>query len=139
MEASELKKVLTKPQVERLKALGPGLKIDKIVGNRVMVYPIVPYTEMDRLESEGSLVIPEHLREQYTPEASTGIIIGVGNGVSESDREYLSEGTMVMYHHMAGEKYTVDKNNVVVLDVREIRCTLLDTEDVVTPIKLKGE
>lgn len=131
------KKVLTKPQVERLKALGSGLKVGKVIGDRVLVKTVKPWTDMDRVEKEGLLAIPQSAREANTPKESTGVVVGVGTEVSMYSE--LEVGTMVMFSVHSGWEFAIGgEDGFRVLDTKEILCTLEQTEEdgaVVVPVK----
>lgn len=126
-----MKVTLPKAQILRLKALGSGLKIGTVLGNRVIVKPIKPYTDLDRVEKEGKLIIPEKVREDNTPLASSGIVIALGNGVEGFNRCLLAEGTMVMFNKFSGSEFTVDEVDIRVLDVDQILAVLEDTQNAV--------
>lgn len=136
MEAQEQKKLLTRPQIERLKALGSGLKVGRVLGERVLVKTVKPWTDMDRVEKEGHLVIPESVRQANEPKESTGVVVAVGDLMSE---ELLDVGTMVMFSVHAGWEFTIGgESGFRILDLKDVLCTLEQTEEeptVVAPVK----
>lgn len=123
MEARD-KKILTKPQIERLKQLTNNLQVGKVLGARVLVKLVEPYTEMDRLEKEGLLVIPETNREANTPMPTTGVVVGVGQQVTE-----LGEGDMIMFSRFAGTDCYFNEEAFRIMDAREVLCTLVETPE----------
>jgi co-chaperonin GroES (HSP10) len=135
--SDELKTILGKPEITKLQALGTGIRVGEVLGNRVLIRTVAAYTDMERVEKEGLLVFPETTKDANTPLASTGYIIKVGTGVSEEDRGYgIVEGAMVMFSKYAGTDYVIDGlKGFRMLDVRELMCTVIDTKSVVVPIK----
>ena len=156
--------MLTKPQIERLKALSHGMAVEHVMGERVLVKPVTPKTDMDRLEQEGLLFMPEDAKEVNTPLPSVGVIMQRGTKVSrgnlvqrglrlwvrflqrlEPDREHnhpmpadwdrLEPGIGVMFSPFAGSDWAVENEEFRVLEVREIMCTLSGLKDVVVPVR----
>lgn len=121
----------------------------------MLVKLVVPFTDMDRVEKAGLLVLPQTVKENNTPLASTGVIVKLGElfrsmpGLYQMDEEdrirlgmdpkepppVLQEGTMVMFSRFAGSDVRVDEEQFRILDESEIMCTLTDVNNVVTPIK----
>lgn len=134
MENAADKKLLTKPQVERLKALGSGLKVGRVLGDRVLVKTVKPWTDLDRVEQEGILVVPKDLKESYTPKESTGIVVATGFAPMG-----LDVGTMVMFSMHAGSEFSVGgEEGFRILDAKDILCTLEQADvdpAIVVPVK----
>jgi chaperonin GroES len=130
MDLRDQKLALAKPQVARLKALGEGLKIGKVLGNRVLVKPAMPMTEMDRVEKAGTLVIPKAVKDANTPMPSTGVIVAIGDivGFSYYD-DILKEGTAVLFSKYSGADFIIDRVEYKILNVDEIMATLEVEED----------
>lgn len=128
MDAKEAKKVLTKPQIQRLKQMTSGLEVGKVLGERVLVKLVEPYTEMDRLEKEGILVIPETNRESNTPLPTTGIVVAVGRGGEPGHLLELAEGDMILFSKYAGTDIYLNEEAFRIMDVREVLCTLVETK-----------
>ncbi len=151
--SEELRKSLGIPEVARLKALGEGIRIGEVIGPRVLVKKVKPWTEADRLEKEGLLYVPEDAKEKNTPLESTGIVVAMGSTAlrdpmnlkldpGDPERnvdcfEYpiITEGTMVAFSKYAGSDISADHEDFRILELREILCTLVDTKGVVTPVK----
>ena len=112
--------MLTKPQIPRLKQLTSGHSVGQVLGNRVLVKTVEPYTEMDRLEKEGLLYAPDTAREANTPLPTTGIVVAVSAEVHA-----LFEGDMVMFSKYAGTDCYFNEEAFRILDVREVLCTLV--------------
>lgn len=156
--------LLTKPQIERLKALGSGLQVEHVMGDRVLIKPVVPKTELDRLEQEGILFGPEDAKELNTPLPSVGVVMQRGTKVSrgnlwqravrawlsflrrlEPDREFnhrwpadwdrLEPGVGVMFSPHSGSDWAVENEEFKILETREVMCTLSGLRDVVVPMR----
>lgn len=130
MDLAELRKTaVAKPQVAKLKMLGEGLKVGVVLGRRVLVKPVIPFTDADRVEKEGRLIIPEQVKKDNTPLPSTGVIVQLGTQVKE---EELQEGTGVCFSKFGGTQFVFDKEDYLILNVDEIMCTfMLEQEGVI--------
>lgn len=135
MTSKELRETIVRPNVVRLKALGIGIKVDKVLGRRLLIKLVIPFTDMDRVEKEGLLALPESVKKANTPTPSTGVVVGHGHELTEEERQLVPEGVMVMFSRFAGTDFTVDEESLRILDVSEVVCTLADTEGVVVPVK----
>lgn len=124
MDTKDLQEAIGRPQMARLKALGKGLKVGKVLGRRVLVLTVAPYTEMDKVEKMGLLHIPKSVKEENTPLPTTGIVLLVGPEVMEGT---VGEGDMVMFPKFSGSDLLIEEQNMRILDIREILCTLVDT------------
>lgn len=83
-------------------------------------------------------MIPEHIKKEYTPLPSTGVIVRLGEEV-DTLLTPLREGTMVMFSKYSGTDASVDtEHDFRILDITEILCTLVDTEEVVTPVLMES-
>ncbi len=78
---------------------------------------------MDRLENEGLLYVPKHVKEQNTPPASTGIVVQTGRDIN-----YWQTGDMVMFGSLMGSRYTIDGQEIIILDENEVMCSLEPTD-----------
>lgn len=109
------------------------MRVGRVLGNRVLVAPVKPYTDMDRVEKEGLLVIPQAAREANTPKESTGIVIAVGD---EAHHPALKEGTAIMFGKHSGFEILVDEEEYRIIEVSDILCTIeFDDPSVVVPVK----
>lgn len=121
---------LGKPQIARLKNLGTGMKVGVVSGNRLLIKAVNPYTDLDRVEAEGKLYIPKSVKKDNTPLPSTGIVLKIGEEVSLADREIYKEGTAVLFSKFAGHDFVVDEEDLKIMEVNEILCTIEFTEPV---------
>jgi len=121
MDQKELAAAL-KPNLLRLKQIGAGIKVGKVLGSRVLVKTVVPRTDLDRVEEEGLLFVPKHVKTENTPLPTTGIVIQVGPGVS-----VVTEGDMVMFPKFAGCDFKIENEDFRVVEEAEVMCTLVDT------------
>jgi co-chaperonin GroES (HSP10) len=94
MDIQQAKAAITIPQVNRLKDLGMGLKMGRVFGTRVLVQPVNPFTEVDRLEKEGLLYAPKNAKDQATPLPSTGVVLQLGEGLIN---QFKGSGTHISY------------------------------------------
>lgn len=134
MHSNELKTSLGRAAITKLKALGSGIQVGKVMGRRILVKLVESYTDMDRVEKEGTLYIPKTVRDANQPLPSTGVIVKLGEEFAYTDTGGLAEGDMIMFSRFAGTDFRVDEQNFRILEENEIMCTLIDTEQVVTPI-----
>lgn len=102
------------PEVKKLKALGKGLEVKRVCGERVLVRLAEEYTELDEYERKG-LAIPDYLKKEKTPIPTTGVVTAVGNGVAD-----IAEGDMVMFSKFAGTDFLLEANRFRIMDVKEI-------------------
>lgn len=129
MNPKEQKQLIKKPEVSRLKMLGSGLKVGRVLGRRVLVKDVEPETEMDEVEKRGLLVIPESVKEANTPKSSVGIVLQLGDnfdypGLDNFVPYSVSEGDMVLFSKYAGVQFAVDKElGYRIVDESEIICT----------------
>lgn len=129
MTSEDIKKSIGKPALLKLKEVAKGIKVGLVFGNRVLVRTVVPFTDMDRVEKESILFIPETVKDANTPMPSTGIVVQLGLGVSEYDQAKLPVGTAIMFSRYAGSVAMVDEEDFRILFVEEILCTLEKKDD----------
>lgn len=103
-----------------------GLQVGKVLGDRVLVKLADPFTEMDRVEKEGILFIPETTREQNTPLPTTGVVVAVGDGIYGMIKP-LCEGDMILFSKYAGTDIYLNEEAFRIMDTREVLCTLVET------------
>jgi len=116
----ELRKLIPLPHLARFKQLWEGIEVDQVLGDRVLVQEVEPFTDMDK----STIVIPDEVRKRNTPDACTGIVHQVGD---QYTRE-MGPGAMVLFDQFAGSKFTIGKVKFRVLDTSEIVCTLRAVE-----------
>lgn len=153
MNSNEQKKAAGKPYLQKLKDLGMGLSMDRVLGDRVLIMPIVPFTEMDKVEKAGLLFIPETAREQNAPPPTTGQVVMIGPDVPKEawyegirvegrvkiremnpaanvadlrrvELPILTPGEIVMFSRYAGMDIMLDKVALKLLHFNEIVCVL---------------
>jgi chaperonin GroES len=122
MDTKEQRTILGKPQVQRLKDLGMGLRVARVLGDRVLVKPVTPWTEMDEVEKSGYIYVPEKVKEDNTPAPTTGVVVQMGPEVFDSMQVF--EGDMVMFSRYAGMDIVVDQGDFKLLRYSEIACVL---------------
>lgn len=126
MDIKELKATaLSKPQVAKLKALGTGIRVGLVWGRRLLVKPVVPYTDMDRVEKEGTVIIPDSVRQQNTPLPSTGIVVAIGELLEDSERRIFEEGTGVLFSKYAGVDFTIETVDYKIINLDEVLATFV--------------
>lgn len=139
MDSKELKQMLTKPQIAKLKQLTNDLQVGRVLGDRVLVKVVDPYTEMDEVEKKGLLVIPETVRDANQPMPTTGIVVAVGDITLVYDdntgKGYkpVHEGDMVMFSKYAGSECYFNNEHFRIMEVKEILCTLVEREGASVP------
>lgn len=138
MTPKETKATLQKPQMLRLKDLGGGMHVGRVLGNRVLVSPVKPHTEMDEVEKKGLLVIPETVREANTPKETTGLIVMVGSEVSDTDQMVLREGVAIIFGKYSGFEILVEEEPFRIIDVEDILCTI-EFEDPTAVVPVRGD
>jgi len=139
--------MLTKPQIQRLKQMTDGLEVGRVLGERVLVKLVTPYTDMTRVQKEGLLFIPETAEEANTPLPTTGIVVAVGRltchfcgGPWHDDQEKgainiahdymgtIGEGDMLLFSKYAGTDVYLNEEAFRIMDVKEVLCTLVERE-----------
>ena len=146
----DLKETLSRAQVTKLKALGTGIKVDKVMGERLLIKLVHSFTDMDRVEKEGLLHIPKTAKDANQPLPSTGIVVqlgeelqeayivkyGINRPISDPDNTPwpIEPGSMVMFSRFSGTDFRVDEEQFRILDINEVMCTLTDTQGVVAPV-----
>jgi len=146
MDQSDLKAAIGKPYMLRLKQVGVGIKVGKVLGARVLVKTVNPRTEMDRVEEEGRIIVPKWVKKENTPLPTTGLVLAVGPdipceycGYRKADGIHadssmcvyvaqLSEGDMVMFPKFSGSDFQIENEDLRIIEAKEILCTLVDTE-----------
>lgn len=128
MTTKEQRAALTKPQMARLKEVGRGVKMGLVLGDRVLVQPIKPFTKADEVEKKGLLFIPETTKEANTPLPSTGIVMQNGEGTSSEWRLDVPVGTAVMFSKYGGTVFIIEQLEYRMFDTKDIMCTL-EVED----------
>jgi co-chaperonin GroES (HSP10) len=160
MDQQQLKQAIGKPQALRLKQIGGGIKVGEVLGSRVLVKTVTPRTEMDRVEEAGLIAIPKFVKKENTPLPTTGVVLIVGPGVpckwcgekrqnheqgkhclSSSDifKPTISEGDMVMFPKFSGCDFNIEEEDLRILEVAEVMCTLVDSENSLTEVAKDGE
>ncbi len=158
MDNKDLAAAIGKPQIARLKQIGSGIKVGQVLGARVLVKTVTARTEMDRVEEQGLIHLPKWVKKENTPLPTTGIVIAVGPGVlcrlcgqpyyehSHADvgivnargcslyQPPIAEGDMVMYPKFSGSDFTIEEEDLRILEAADILCTLVDTEGAIAEV-----
>lgn len=130
--AKEATAALERPAIQRLQALGTGLEVGEVLGDRILVQTIEPETIGTRVERTGTLYLPEDAKERNKPKPCTGIIIKLGTDVAAGP---LAEGVAVMFSKYAGTDFVIsEREGLKILEVREVMCTLVLTDTVIAPV-----
>lgn len=136
MDEHDIRQSLSKPVAMRLKEIGKGLRVGLVLGKRVLVRAVEPWTEIDEVQSRTNLVIPRHIKRDNTPPPSTGVVVQLGEGlIDEYKIAYgpgrdpytpwpLQEGTMVLFPKLSGTDYAIGGEQFRILAVEEIVATL---------------
>lgn len=128
MDNKDLKTVLVGEKSKlRLKLIAKGLKVDKVFGNRILVYLVKPHTQLDEFV-KGGLVLPEGSKEAHTPLPSTGIVVMVGADMQWMGDFNIMEGDMLMFSKYSGTDFRVDEQDFRILDVNEVLCRLISAD-----------
>lgn len=139
----ELRGLVGRAEITKLKMLGTGLEVDRVLGRRVLIKEVEPETIMDKLEKEGLLVFEASMKKENTPRASTGIVVKVGDAYEdEGIHAPVWEGTMILFSKYAGVSFAVDEESGYrIIDENEIICTFKRAEKsdvMVLPVKAEG-
>lgn len=109
-----------KPQASRLKSLGLGIRVKAVLGKRILVKTVDPYTEMDRVEEQKLIHIPEKVKEANKPLPTTGFVVAHGHAMTEAEQQLLPIGAAVMFSKIAGSEWTMNNEDYRVIDLQEI-------------------
>ena len=140
MDAQEAKDIIGKPQSARLKALAEGIRVNRVNGTRLLVKTVAPHTDLDRVEKEGKLFIPDSIKQANTPIPSTGIVVLLGEAFyTNADAQKLNldrggnpiveEGSMVLFSKFAGSDQRIQNEDFRIMDITEVLCTLTPVDD----------
>lgn len=129
MNSNEQRQALGKPYMQKLKDLGMGLSMDRVLGDRILIMPITPFTEMDKVEKAGLLFIPDSAKETNTPPPTVGEVVMVGPDVPFIDLDNNTDqvvkvGEAVMFSRFAGMDIMLDNVAMKLVHVNEIACVL---------------
>lgn len=139
MDQADLKSAIGKPHMIRLKQVGSGIKVGKVLGSRVLIKTVAPRTEMDRVEEQGLIVLPKWVKQENSPLPTTGLVLAVGPDCEQNhdptcDRFFckcptiIQEGDMVMFPKFSGSDFQIENEDLRIVESKEILCTLVDTE-----------
>lgn len=131
--SKEVQESIPSPQSLRLKALGDKVRVGVVMGNRILVKAIEPYTDMDRVEKAGLLYIPDSVKTSNKPLPSTGMVVEIGREVSDDDARILT-GAAILFSKFAGHDFIVQEEDFKLIDVNEVLCTL-EYDEPVVPVK----
>lgn len=150
---SEKRRLIPHEFCVTFKTLFRGLEVHRVLGERVLVDEVEPFTELDatqqRLAEMGlEFKAPEVFYDAHgnkkvaeKPRACTGIVIQVGDGIGGDDKASgLVEGAAVCFGAYAGTEYYIGGAKFRILDISEILAVLRATEgheltEVIAPVK----
>lgn len=149
-----------KVKANRLKEIGTGVRVSRVLGERVLVKTVVPHTEIDEVEKRGLVYIPETVKKDYIPMPTTGTVLAIGDTMKcrhcnwvLSDHAldnirscqavknshympYVAEGDMVMFPRVAGMDFSMNQvDDYRILHVNDILAVLTDTDGSVVEVK----
>lgn len=119
MNTQEQKLAQGKPYLQKLKDLGMGFTMDRVCGDRVLIAPIQPFTEMDKVEKSGLLYVPDSVKATNAPPPTTGLVVMMGADVTD-----FREGEAVMFSRYAGMDIMLDNKAFKLVHANEIACVL---------------
>jgi co-chaperonin GroES (HSP10) len=151
MQVDEKRRFIPHEYVIQFKTLFRGLEVHRVLGDRVLVDEVEPFTEQDavneRLAKDGTgkaIIAPQQFydangirRLTEKPKACVGIVISMGKGVADTD---IAEGAAVCFGAYAGTEYFIGGAKFRILDTKEILAVLRATAgnaltDVIAPVK----
>lgn len=139
MDQREAIAQIVKPSILRLKELGQGLRVGRVIGNRLLVRTVIDSTELDAIEKRGTLVIPKHLKDEYTPLPSKGVVVGIGEDVGYREgtlgERAFEEGDMVLFGKYTGTDFRCNEQNLRIINADEVLCVLIDTDQSVVGVE----
>lgn len=123
MDPAELVRQLPTQEVFKLQHIGGNLVVDSVRGSRLLIRPVTPRTELDRLEETCGIVVPQGAKEQYTPKENIGIIVRLGDGVPKG---MYQEGQAVFYSKWSGTEFTESKasGSFKIISTDDVLCTM---------------
>lgn len=119
----------TRIKLHTLKELGGGLRVGRVLGDRVLIRTVTPLTELDEYKKKG-IIIPQSVEKEYIPLSTTGIIVAVGDDVTK-----LKAGEMVMFARLSGMDFTISEQTLRIIQVKEILAVLVDTDESVVEVQ----
>ena len=123
-----------KPQSLRFKELGTGLRVGRVIGNRLLVKTVEDLTAMDQAQKSG-LYIPKAVKDANKPMPSKGVVVAVGEGASPE----WHEGDMVLFGKYTGTDFACNEQDFRIVNADEVLCTLVDTDESVVAVPTEGE
>lgn len=135
MQSSDITTALGVPEILKLKQIGTGIEVQAIMGRRLLIEAIEPETREGKNERAGLLYLPDTARDKYQPRPSTGIILLVGQGVEDDEREFFKEGAMILFSKFSGMDVVVDeREGLKILETRDVAAILKPINAVIAPI-----
>ncbi len=150
MPTNEELLVASKGKLGRLKELGEGLRVARVLGDRVLVKVITPRTEIDAAEQRGLIVVPESVKSAYVPLPTTGIVLAVGEEVRRwpmrlwdkirtmfgtEGLPILSPGDMILFARLSGLDFQISHEDLRIIQTKEVLAVLADTDGSVVEVK----
>ena len=122
---------IVRPQSVRLKELGTGLRVGRVLGNRLLVKTVQDMTELDAVEKRGNLFIPDQIKKDNRPLPSKGIVVAVGEECATN----WAEGDMILFGKYTGTDFRCNEEDFRIVNADEVLCTLIDTDQSVVGVE----
>lgn len=133
MTNQEARSLLSVPEKMKLKQVGKGVFVKRVVGKRLLVKTIEPWTEADQAEQTSGLYIPPSIKEKNTPLPTFGVIVQLGTTVAPDEFE---EGELVLFGKFAGMDFTMQQDKYRLIHVDEVVAVLdVDMSTIIAPVK----
>jgi len=152
MEISENRRLIPNEYVICFKTLFRGLEVHRVLGDRVLVDEVIPFTEQDAVNERlakaapgKAIYAPEQFYDENNqrrvtekPKACVGVVITIGDGVTNAA---IEEGSPVCFGMYSGTEYFIGGARFRILDVGEILAVLRAVKDhaitdVIAPVKV---
>jgi len=104
----------------RLKTVGKGIFVKKVLGERLLIKSTIPYTQMDEAEIKSKIVIPEYIKKENTPISTYGVVVQVGDGCLHE----WHEGDIVLFGKFSGTDFTMSNDDFRVMHENEVLAIL---------------
>jgi chaperonin GroES len=121
MDLEQAKTAIGKPMTARLKALGRGVRVKRVMGSRVLVRVLQSETEMDAVEKKGLLVIPEQVKKDNTPLPYMGVVVQLGPHLAyDAEEDTLHEGDVVLFSKFSGTDVRLNEQDFRIIEASEV-------------------
>jgi co-chaperonin GroES (HSP10) len=121
MDHDQAKTIIGKPATARLKALGRGVTVRRVLGTRLLVRVLQSETEMDAVEKQGLLYIPEQIKKDNTPLPYMGVVVQLGEELQGSAPEV---DDVVLFSKFSGTDVRLNEQDFRIVEVNEVIAVL---------------